>query len=127
MPSFSEVDWEAGSAFDTLQKHGFFAYSGADGDLFRRNGTAGWRVSVRGGHSIRVQEKTAEYPDGNVWATRRAWVTENSANFDQPLGDLPQEALDEFTDVIETLVEEGEIEKQPRKVYDDVDRGSPTV
>ena len=119
MPSFADADFEDGSAFDILQEYGFFAYSGADGDLFRRNGTAGWRVSVHGRHHIRVQERTATYSDGSpAWGTRREWQTESSANFNCPLGELPQEALDEFADVIETLVETGEIEKQPPQVYD---------
>lgn len=99
--SFKDADFDEDSPFAPLQRHGFFPYSGADGDLFRKHGLAGWRVSVYGRHSICIQRKS-EWRK-NKWLHVREWRTEYG-------GQLPQEDIDEFDEALEKLVETGELD-----------------
>ena len=54
--------------YGSIQNRGFFAYSGEDGDLFRKQRFGGWRVQIYWGTNLRVQRKVKD------WAGRR-WIT----------------------------------------------------
>ena len=45
------------STHDLYRRYGFFAYSGNDGDLFRKQGLKGWRISDYWGSYVRIQWK----------------------------------------------------------------------
>lgn len=90
---FSEVDFDDDSPLTILKDHGFFPYSGADGDLFRKNGFAGWRVSVYGRYYVRIQKKN----DRGTWVTQEQWENDNHEQ-------LTSEQLAEFDAELEELV-----------------------
>lgn len=69
------------STFDLYEKLGFFAYSGEDGDLFRKQGLGGWRISDYGCSYVRIQTK------GERWKGIQYWNTERS------YGDTDQDGL----------------------------------
>jgi hypothetical protein len=62
------------SFYQALEDLGFFAYSGEDGDLYRKHGLGGWRVQVYWGTDLAIQKKVHD------WAGKR-WIT--GADFDQ--------------------------------------------
>lgn len=103
MTEWSDSEFEDGTAFAVLQEYGFFPYSGADGDLFRKHGLAGWRVSVYGRYLIRIQKKGRRVHGRNTWRTQREWRTDRDQELDA-------EAIDEFETALATLVETGELE-----------------
>lgn len=99
---FSEVEWDDGTIFNVLQEHGFFPYSGEDGDLFRKHGLAGWRVSVYGRELVRIQKNTGQWKGHYRWTTVEEWG--------EIRGDeLEEDAIREFEEKLEELVEEGEL------------------
>ncbi|MDR5657658.1 hypothetical protein RH831_10770 [Halodesulfurarchaeum sp. HSR-GB] len=102
MGAFSDINWEGGTVFGVLDQFSFFPYSGSDGDLFRKNGLAGWRVSVYGNWMIKIQKKRR--PEIGGWATKRRW----EVGLDE---ELPKEYIEDFESVLETLVETGELPK----------------
>jgi len=53
--------------YDALEDLGFYAYSGEDGDLYRKHGLKGWRISVYWGSSVSIQRRSG-YRD---WETVR--------------------------------------------------------
>jgi hypothetical protein len=114
---FSEVEWDEGTAFRVLADQGFFPYSGADGDLFRKQGVAGWRVSVHGRYLVRIQKKGRPYKGRNTWNTKREFHTGPQAadRHLQALGDLPPEAIEDFEEELTTLVENGELSDEPEE------------
>lgn len=102
--SIKDSDWSDDSPFKPLAKHSFFAYSGADGDLLRKNGLPGWRVSVYGRYSVRIQRK------GDYWAGTQYWNTVKK--WEVAIGDsLSEEQLEEFENALDTLVERGDLEE----------------
>jgi len=100
--SFSDADWDQGTPFRVLADLGFFPYSGADGDLFRKQGLAGWRVSVYGRSLVRIQQKGRKFRGRNTWNTRRRWEAEDDKQ-------LSQEAITEFKDELSHLINHGEL------------------
>lgn len=120
MSGFSDADWDRDSIFGVLDAYGFFPYSGADGDLFRMQGLAGWRVSVYGRYYVRIQKKGRPFRGRNTWRTARVFHTEAHANDDpdviDELGELDAEAIQAFEDELSTLVDEGELQF-PREEY----------
>jgi len=109
--SWSDVDFEDGSVSDILQEHGFFPYSGADGDLFRKHGLAGWRVSVYGRYFIRIQKKGRPFKGRNTWRTVRQWRTDKHVDYTGgKLGELDAEAISDFEAELSKLVENGELD-----------------
>lgn len=104
--SFSEVDWESGSPFNVLSELGFFPYSGADGDLLRKHGLAGWRVSVYGQTLVKIQEKGRPFRGRNTWNTRRRW--EANENEEQ----LSREAISEFRQELAHLIDHNELKAE---------------
>lgn len=117
---FREVDWDEKCAFRPLADHGFFAYSGADGDLLRKHGLAGWRVSVHGRYLIKIQQKGRKFRGRNTWKTVEQWETAPQADdeYHPELGELPMEAIEDFEESLAQLVEEGELDGYERHVYE---------
>jgi hypothetical protein len=122
------------SAHRVLKKHGFFAYSGDDGDLYRKHGVAGWRVSVHGNHAIRIDKKGRPVNGRNTWTAIREWRTEpDAADGHTPIedvGELPPEAIEDFEVDLIQLVEDGELPVEneqyvyePKEAGDDTDEG----
>lgn len=107
-PGFADAEFGALSPAGVLQEAGFFPYSGADGDLYRKPGLPGWRVSVYGRWHIRIQRKTGTYRGRNQWGTRQSWQT----NPDTP-DDLGAEEIDAFRSALTTLIETGDLELEP--------------
>lgn len=103
--SFSDVDWEPETPFGVLSELGFFPYSGADGDLFRKHGLAGWRVSVYGRTLIQIQEKGRRFRGRNTWNTRRRWEADNEEQ-------LNQKTIAEFKQELAYLVDHSELKPQ---------------
>lgn len=103
-PAFADADFDPLSPAGVLQDAGFFPYSGADGDLYRKHGLPGWRVSVYGRRLIRIQEKTGVYQGRNQWATRRRWETDPDTE-----DDLPPVDIQAFRMTLTTLLENGTI------------------
>lgn len=103
-PAFADADFDPLSPAGVLQDTGFFPYSGADGDLYRKHGLPGWRVSVYGRRLIRIQEKTGVYQGRNQWATRRRWETDPDSE-----DDLPPVDIQAFRKTLTTLLEDGTI------------------
>ncbi len=64
---------------------GFFAYSGADGDLFRKHGLAGWRISFNS-LNTRIQEKQRIFTGDEDWVTIREFNGEDEVVADAVLG-----------------------------------------
>lgn len=124
---FSEVEWDEGTAFRVLADQGFFPYSGADGDLFRKHGVAGWRVSVGGRYLVRIQKKGPKIHGRNTWNTKREFHTEPQAadRYLQALGELPPEAIEDFEEELTTLVENGELSDEYEEyVYEPAGSGA---
>lgn len=96
--SISETDWSDDSPFKPLANFNFFAYSGSDGDLFRKHGIAGWRVSVHGRHRVRIQEKGDYWKGTQYWNTVREWEVdfEESLSVEQ-IGEI-EESLAELVE-----------------------------
>jgi len=90
------------SAHDALDEVGFFAYSGADGDLYRKNGVAGWRVSVHGRNSVRIQKKGRKFRGRNTWNTKQEWEVEHG-------NELSPSDLREIRNALLHLEEHGEL------------------
>lgn len=92
--------------FYILAEHGFFAYSGADGDLFRQNGLAGWRIRYYSGW-ITIQKK------GDMWGGVQQWNTEyeigKRENFHNNK-DLTDQDKEELSQVLEHLVKHKKID-----------------
>jgi len=88
-----------------LEEHGFFPYSGSDGDLFRKNGLAGWRVRVDF-DSVSIQKK------GDCWGGKQRWNTvEEFGDSDNPSSDrLTKEEKREFEEALDYLVEHDDLE-----------------
>ena len=107
-PGFADADFDARSPAGILQEAGFFPYSGADGDLYRKQGLPGWRLSVYGRWHIRIQRKTGTYRGRNQWGTRRRWQTDPDTQ-----GDLDAEEIDAFRSALTTLVETGDLAPEP--------------
>jgi len=66
------------SFYQALENLGFFAYSGEDGDLYRKHGLGGWRVQVYWGTDLAIHKKVHD------WAGTR-WIT--GADFDKTHGE----------------------------------------
>ena len=66
------------SYYQALEDLGFFAYSGEDGDLYRKQGLGGWRVQVYWGTDLAIHKKVHD------WAGTR-WIT--GADFDKTHGE----------------------------------------
>jgi hypothetical protein len=116
------------SAHRVLEKHGFFAYSGGDGDLYRKQGLAGWRVSVHGNHAIRIDKKGRPLDGRNTWTTIREWRTEPDAAEGytpiEDVGELPPEAIEDFEEDLIQLVEDGELPVENEQyVYEPTEAG----
>ena len=56
------------SFMDELEKRKFWAYSGEDGDLYRKQGLGGWRVQVYWGTDLAIQHKITDEL-GTRWVT----------------------------------------------------------
>ena len=56
------------SFYDELEKRKFWAYSGEDGDLYRKQGLGGWRVQVYWGSDLAIQHKITDEL-GTRWVT----------------------------------------------------------
>ena len=56
------------SLYDELEKRKFWAYSGEDGDLYRKQGLGGWRVQVYWGSDLAIQHKITDEL-GTRWVT----------------------------------------------------------
>ena len=87
------TDDEWYSAYRAIEDMGFFCYSGADGDLYRKNGLAGWRISLSS-LSYRIQKKG----DLGNWVTKH-----ERENVDE------ERVRREFVDTVRTFVETGEL------------------
>ena len=94
------------SVYSKVQDLGFFAYSGADGDLFRKNGLAGWRISLSP-YSYRIQKKSEfwEKHGKTQWTTQFKVKSDEQDNF-------TREQKQAFLDKVEKLVENGELQEQ---------------
>ena len=72
MKAFSEGLKRGGDTntdiYEELEKLGFFAYSGSDGDLYRKHGLGGWRISVYPSH-VRIQQKGERWRGVQYWDT----------------------------------------------------------
>jgi hypothetical protein len=64
------------SFYEELEKRKFWAYSGADGDLYRKHGLGGWRVQVYWGTDLAIQKKHTDEL-GTRWITVADFDTEN--------------------------------------------------
>ena len=104
--SFSEVDWEPNTPFSVLSELGFFPYSGADGDLFRKHGLAGWRISVYGRSLIQIQEKGRRFRGRNTWNTRQRWEADDSEE------QLNKKAISEFKRDLAHLINHSEVKSE---------------
>ena len=100
-PKFSECDFDS-EVFTALQEHSFFPYSGEDGDLFRKHGLAGWRISVYGRYLVKIQKKGRRFKGRRVWNTKRCWEVD-------PEEELSDEQIAEFKATLAHLVEHGEL------------------
>lgn len=107
-PGFADADFDALSPAGVLQDVGFFPYSGADGDLYRKHGLPGWRASVYGRWLIRIQERTGSHRGRPQWATHRDWQTDPETD-----DDLSASDLEAFRVALSTLVETGNMEAVP--------------
>jgi len=56
------------SFYEELEKRKFWAYSGEDGDLYRKQGLGGWRVQVYWGSDLAIQHKITDEL-GTRWVT----------------------------------------------------------
>lgn len=56
------------NSHDILRKYKFFAYSGDDGDLYRKNGLKGYRISVYP-DSITIESKAEKWRGHQYWDT----------------------------------------------------------
>jgi len=96
------------SAYREVEEMGFFAYSGADGDLFRKHGLAGWRLSLCA-HVYKIQKKSEfwEKHGKNVWGTKFEVTPDDGERLDES-------QKKEFVDKVRELVENGglEVEEQ---------------
>ena len=82
--------------YDALEDLGFYAYSGEDGDLYRKHGLKGWRISVYFGHYVEIQRR-----DGSRrWRTVR-YYGDNGYN---------EAELQAAIQDIKTLVEKGRLD-----------------
>lgn len=105
MTKFADVDWEPGTPFAVLADYGFFAYSGEDGDLLRKHGLPGWRVSVYGRYLVRIQKNGRYWRGHQYWNTKREWRV--------PQGEeLDEEAIEEFDARLGYLIEHGELPEE---------------
>lgn len=85
------------SVYNALEERGFFAYSGEDGDLYRKHGLAGWRISVYP-WSVRIQTKHTD--SLRKWATVYEVRNEDSKR-------LTKEQKKRFMGKVDELVEQG--------------------
>jgi hypothetical protein len=57
-----------------LREHGFFAYSGDAGDLYRKHDLAGWRFSLFGHGAYLLQQRSdRRYCGRHLWTTVKRW------------------------------------------------------
>jgi len=56
------------SFYDQLEQRKFWAYSGEDGDLYRKHGLGGWRVQIYWGNDLAIQHKITDEL-GTRWIT----------------------------------------------------------
>lgn len=109
--SFQEIDWDEETPFRVLSDLGFYPYSGEDGDLFRKHGLAGWRVSVHGRHSLRIQKKGRIHKGRAQWNTKREWTTPEDENgLPDRDAELDMDVIAEFEESLKTLIEQGTLE-----------------
>lgn len=120
MPKFSEVDWlnsdsEEAMLLHTLQQLKIFPYSGADGDLFRKNGLPGWRISTYKGY-VRIQKKE------EVWRGIQYWDTVKT--YGNPDNDthipISQEEYERFKGDLLNLIDNGVIGECSRYTLDEL-------
>ena len=104
MTGFSDADFDDGCVMDELQTRSFFPYNGEDGDLFRKHGVAGWRVSVYGTYLVRIQKKTGRRKGRNHWTTTEQWEVD-------PEDDLPREQIQDFAAALDSLIEHGDLDQ----------------
>lgn len=115
-PEVEEIPPEEGiDIYQALQDLGFFAYSGEDGDLYRKNGLKGWRVQVYWGALVRIQQKGVYFPD--KWATIRKFGIRQP---DDTLIPEHEEALE----AVKELIEKGTLDPQEDEpLYEDYPTG----
>lgn len=97
--------------YQGLENLGFYAYSGADGDLYRKNGLTGWRIQVYWGALVRIQQKGVSRAFPDKWVTIRDYGIKNPDNSLIPEHDKALEAIKE-------LMEKGTLEEIPATVDD---------
>lgn len=88
------------SVYNEVEDRGFFFYSGADGDLCRKHGLAGWRLSLSV-HSYRIQKKSEHFR--NSWNT--VFRVESGEGHE-----YTREQKKRFLAKVDELIEEGALE-----------------
>lgn len=97
------------SPHDVLRELGFFAYSGEDGDLYRKHGMGGWRVSIYGWGSYRIQQRSKERWDGrNIWTTKKLFRASEEEEFAEFMAKFVESAdgKDKYNRAITMLTED---------------------
>lgn len=89
-----------------VEDMGFFAYSGADGTLFRKHGLAGWRLSLYS-NCYRIQKKSEFWEKQG----KTHWVTVFQIERDED-DQFTESQKKEFLDKVKELIENGELEEE---------------
>lgn len=77
------------SVYEFLERLKFFAYSGEDGDLYRKYRLGGWRISVYWGSSVKIQRKGEKWRGNQYWNTVREYTfPDDKKRLEQDLAEL---------------------------------------
>ena len=98
------------SPYESLPAKGFFAYSGADGDLYRSNKLGGWRVSIYPHGWYRIQKKGEKWRGTQYWITVREYGKKYQ---DRPRNyKIPKEETIRFDNDIDKLLKEKDLQEK---------------